>query len=69
MGKLVFWIIVILMLALVPIIPYEHELQDGVTTIENKTVTTYIYEQYKQTQERKQNVDTNKRGGSPSGSQ
>jgi len=65
MGKLVLWIIVFLMLVVVPIIPYEHEMQDGVTAIDNKTVVEYLYEQYQQAQESK-HVDPNE-GDRPQG--
>ena len=46
----IYIIIGIILLLFVPIIPYENEIQDGVTVIENRSVAEWVWENYQITQ-------------------
>ena len=53
----IWWLIGICLILLMPIIPYEQEMQDGVVEIKNQSISSYLYERYKtvqkQTEEKK----------------
>jgi hypothetical protein len=46
MKKLIYAIIIAILLLLVPVIPYDKELQNGVVVIEHKTVIEWLMENY-----------------------
>jgi hypothetical protein len=50
MKKMLWVIIVALLVAFTPIIPYENEIQEGVTTIEHKSLFGFLKERYEKTQ-------------------
>lgn len=50
MKKLLFWIIVIIILSIIPVIPHDVKLNSGATLIENKSILEYVIEQYNQRQ-------------------
>ena len=43
-------LIVILLLLFLPVIPYEYEIQDGVTTVENRSIASWVWERYQKVQ-------------------
>ena len=47
MKMFIFYIVLILLASLIPIIPYDVERGDGITVIENKSIYIYLTEQYK----------------------
>ena len=57
----IYIIIGIILLLFVPIIPYENEIQDGVTVIENRSVAEWVWKNYQtvqaQNKERSENVE------------
>jgi hypothetical protein len=53
MKKLLLWIIVTaFLIAFIPVIPYEVEVQTGITTVEYKTIFEFLKESYEETQRR-----------------
>ena len=56
MKNFIYAIIIAILLGMIPIIPYEKELNNGVTIIENKTVLSWIWEHYQYTQEHNKQV-------------
>lgn len=46
----IWWLIGILLVLLVPIIPYEEEIEDGVTEVNHKCVAVYLFERYEKVQ-------------------
>jgi len=46
MSKLIYAIIITLLIGLIPIIPYEEEIQHGVTIIEHKSIAEWTYTRY-----------------------
>jgi hypothetical protein len=61
MKNIIYILIVVLLLAVLPVIPHEREIQHGIVVIEQETVAEYLYNIYQQTQERQRNVNSPKR--------
>ncbi len=58
MKNFIYFIIIVVILSVVPIIPYENTRQSGVTTIESKTVLSWVWEKYQITEERQKQRKT-----------
>ena len=56
MKNFIYAIIIIILLATLPVIPYEKELSHGITIIESKTVVSWVWEHYQYTQEQNKQV-------------
>jgi hypothetical protein len=50
MKKIMWFIIVILLILFIPVIPYDNEVQDGVTRVEYSTIFSVIKERYEKSQ-------------------
>ena len=50
MNKMLWVIIVALLIAFTPIIPYENEIQKGVTAVEHRSIFEFLKERYEKTQ-------------------
>ena len=55
----IYILIVIIILLFVPIIPYENQIADGVTVVENKAVAEWVFERYVEVQTRSELKETN----------
>jgi hypothetical protein len=55
MKKLFWWILGIVIILLIPAIPYEKESQDGVVEVGQKSIAIYLFDRYKEVQ--KQNIE------------
>ena len=58
-------LIVILLFLFLPVIPYEHEIQDGVTAVENRSVAEWIVERYNEVQSQKEQHVTDQSNKTP----
>ena len=47
----IYIIIAIILLLFVPVIPYENEITEGITIVENKSVAEWVWENYQITEE------------------
>jgi uncharacterized membrane protein len=56
MKKLMWFIIVILLVLFIPVIPYDNEVQDGVTRVEYNTIFSVIKDRYEKEQAKKMEV-------------
>jgi hypothetical protein len=50
-------LIVIILLLFTPIIPYENEINDGVTVIENRSVAEWVWKRYQEVKATKEKVN------------
>jgi len=50
-------LIVIVLLLFIPIIPYENEINSGVTVVENKSVAEWVWERYNEVQTAKEKAN------------
>lgn len=47
----IYIIIAIILLLFIPVIPYENEITEGITIVENRSVAEWIWENYQLTEE------------------
>lgn len=50
MRKIKYFIIIMLIILISPIIPYENEIQDGVTKLEHKSIIEWVWTRYQSIQ-------------------